>query len=225
MDSPTPFLTADGSHSLRSPAGISYHSTHGAIQESQHIFIEYGLLPLLRDEHPRDLNILEMGFGTGLNALLVRAVAANHPGTRFAYTTFERYPVGGEQVRQLNYPARLGLPAERFFQLHDAPWGEPTQLDANFVLHKRREDFLGTGPHPARPVELIIYDAFAPENQPELWTPEAMRQCYAWLKPGGRLLTYCAKGQFKRNLRVAGFRVERLPGPVGKREITRAFRD
>lgn len=221
---PTLFLTDDGSHSLRSSRfGASYHSTHGAIQESQHIFIEAGLLPLLAQE-PDRLVIIEMGFGSGLNALLVRLIAARHPATRFAYLTYEQYPIDAGSAQSLNYPALLGVPRGLLDELHELAWGRPQLLDANFTLHKLRADFLSRDLPMDVAADLFFYDAFAPEIQPELWTEQAMRRCAGALRTGGVLVTYCAKGQFKRNLRTAGFRVEALPGPVGKREITRAVR-
>lgn len=216
------FLTGDGSHSLRSQRfGVSYHSTHGALQESRHIFIDAGLQPLLTDE-TATLRILEMGFGTGLNALLVRLVARQYPRTSFDYTSYEQYPITSERARSLNYPQLLSLETSDLLQLHDAPWGEVISLEDNFTFTKRREDFLSIDGNSQRPYDLIFYDAFAPETQPDLWTEAAMQVCAQRLRPGGTLVTYCAKGQFKRSLRAAGFTVEALPGPIGKREITRA---
>ena len=218
-----PFLTDDGSHSLRSTQfGDAYHSTHGALQESRHIFLEAGLLPLLREPGRNALRVLEMGFGTGLNALLSREAARDYPSVQLDYTTYERYPVATEVAAALNYCDLLGISPDRLDQLHDAPWGLTAGLDANFQFTKEPVDFLAAE-LPAGAADLIYYDAFAPETQPELWTEEAMRHCARSLSGGGVLVTYCAKGQFKRNLRAAGFRVEALPGPVGKREITRAY--
>ena len=216
---PTLFLTDDGSHSLRDAKfGVSYHSTHGAVQESRHIFIKAGLEDLLATQ--TIIRILEMGFGTGLNALLVRQVADLNPSISFHYTTYERYPVSPQRVRQLNYPEVLCCPPAWLHELHDADWDTAQPLAPNFTLLKHRRDFLA-GPQDA--AQVIFYDAFAPEQQPELWTVAAMERCHRLLAPGGRLVTYCAKGQFKRNLRAAGFRVEGLPGPIGKREMVRAL--
>ena len=136
------FLTNDHSHSLRSQQfGVSYHSTHGALQESRHIFIDAGLRPLLTDERTT-LRILEMGLGTGLNALLVRLVARQYPRTSFDYTSYEQYPITSERARDLNYPQLLSVEASDLLQLHDAPWGEAVSLENNFTFTKRHEDFL-----------------------------------------------------------------------------------
>ena len=216
---PSLFLTEDGSHSLRdAESGLSYHSTHGAVQESMHIFIEAGLRDLLTSH--TEIRILEMGFGTGLNALLVRQIAGLNGSIQFYYTTYEQFPVKPQQARQLNYPEVLSCPPAWLHELHDAGWGAVYHLTPNFTFLKHQQDFLA-GPQDA--VNVVFYDAFAPERHPELWTVEAMERCHRSLMPGGRLVTYCAKGQFKRNLRAAGFRVEGLPGPVGKREMTRAL--
>ena len=222
---PTLVLTGDGSHSLRNEAlGVSYHSKHGAIQESRHIFIEAGLQAVLDGDRP--CAILEMGFGTGLNALLVRQFAQAHPQTEWSYTTYERYPIPETQAAQLNYPQQLAVPADWLQQLHACPWGQTQQLNANFTFTKYRDDFAAPETSVAvSTYDVIFFDAFAPEDQPELWSVSVLRRCYRALRPGGCLVTYCAQGQFRRDLRAAGFRTEKLPGPVGKREITRAWRD
>lgn len=216
------FVTDDGSHSLRSErfGDQAYHSTHGAIQESRHVFIEAGLLPLLTPL-PERITILEMGFGTGLNALLVRQHALEYTSTDFDYYTYERYPISLDQATKLNYPEQLDVDRELFDGLHSAEWDRPQSLDPNFTLHKLTADFQ-SGPTTGPRADVLFYDAFAPECQPELWTEAAMRHCARLLRPGGILVTYCAKGQFKRNLRAAGFAVQALPGPPGKREMTRA---
>ena len=217
---PEIFQTDDGSHSLHSARfAAAYHSTHGALSESDHIFIKAGLLPYLTPGR-RALHILEMGLGTGLNALLTWKTCLQHPEIRVTYTSYERFPISVQQAEALNYPGLLNVPKKAFLALHEAAFGKKTELSAHFSFTKHQQDFLSASP--VRSVDLIYYDAFAPEQQPELWTADAMRHCARWLKPGGTLVTYCAKGQFKRNLREAGFRVEALPGPVGKREITRA---
>jgi len=216
-------LTTDGSHTLRSQQyGVEYHSLHGAVQESLHVFIHSGLRPLLESGVSK-VSILEMGFGTGLNALLVRQVARQHPEVEFTYLTYEQFPVSPVEVAALNYPRQLGVEDDLFVGLHDCGWEESIGLDANFTLHKRCEDYLTDErrPYVSGEIDLIFYDAFAPRSQPEFWTTENLIVSHAALRPGGSLVTYCAKGQFKRNLRAAGFTVVPLPGPPGKREMTK----
>lgn len=219
-------LTTDGSHTLRSQQfGVEFHSVHGAVQESMHVFIHSGLKPLL-DSGLKRIHILEMGFGTGLNALLVRQIAQQQPGLEFIYTTYEQFPVSPEEVAALNYPVQLAMPAKVFLEMHDCGWEQRLQLDANFTLHKRRADYLKDTDRPYAPgeIDLLFYDAFAPRSQPEFWEPEGLAVSFAALRSGGAMVTYCAKGQFKRNLRSVGFEVVPLPGPPGKREMTRGVK-
>jgi len=217
-------LTADGSHSLRSRRfGVDYHSVHGAIQESRHVFITSGLQSLLATG-TTEVTILEMGFGSGLNALLVRQIAEVRPDVRFTYFTYDQFPLTPTEVAGLNYPAQLGVPAKWLFDLHDCGWETPVVITPNFTLHKRQADYLTDDRRPYAPdsADLIFYDAFAPTSQPELWTPAAMVVNWEALKINGTLVTYCAKGQFKRNLKAVGFLVDGLPGPPGKREMVAA---
>lgn len=217
-------LTADGSHSLLSRRfSVEYHSIHGAIQESRHVFMAAGLLPLLQ-QGPAEVRILEMGFGTGLNALLVRQVAREYPAVQFYYETYEQFPIAVTEVAALNYPTALQVAPQLFYALHDSGWEVVHQLDDNFAFRKNRADYLTQTERPYAPAsfDLLFYDAFAPRSQPELWTPQAMVVNWEALKLGGSLVTYCAKGQFKRDLKTVGFTVEGLPGPPGKREMTKA---
>jgi tRNA U34 5-methylaminomethyl-2-thiouridine-forming methyltransferase MnmC len=216
-------LTTDGSHTLRSQQfGVEFHSVHGAVQESTHVFIHSGLKPML-ESGSKCIHILEMGLGTGLNALLVRQIAQQRPEVEFIYTTYEQFPISPVVVAALNYPAQLGMAAKDFYDLHDCGWEERIQLDANFSLHKRRADYLNDTDRPYTPgeIDLLFYDAFAPSSQPEFWEPEGLAVSFEALRSGGSLVTYCAKGQFKRNLRTVGFKVVPLPGPPGKREMTK----
>lgn len=220
-------LTADGSHSVRSKHfGVDYHSVHGAVQESQHVFLRMGLLPLL--ERPlREVRILEMGFGTGLNALLVRLIAEERPDVQFFYRSFEQFPLPPEVAEELNYPAVLKVSPDKLRSLHESQWEKPALLSENFSFAKYQTEF----PQKSASIveagwaDIIFYDAFAPASQPELWGPEAMKECYRLLSDGGQLVTYCAKGQFKRDLKSVGFRVECPAGPPGKREMTRGVKD
>ena len=214
--------TADGSPTLYVPAlDEHYHSQHGAAQESRHVFIEAGLRPLLAAG--QELRILEVGLGTGLNALLTLEAAATSATIR--YDGYETYPLPPEAVialaSQWTDNAQL---SQAFGHLHGAPWGESTTLAPGFELTKTQAQ-VQTAELPASHYNLIYFDAFAPEKQPELWTEAVFAQLYSAAAPGAVLVSYCAQGQFRRNLRAAGWRTEKLPGPPGKREMTRATKN
>lgn len=214
-----PYMTGDGSSTLYSPRfDEHYHSVHGAIQESRHVFLEAGLRPFLTRESA--VRIFEMGFGTGLNTLLTLMVDPRPP---IHYISIEAYPVPADQLPALNYGEQLGEAASSTFQsLHQAEWEKEMEIAPDFILQKRvttLEDF-----RLEEAVDLIYYDAFAPSAQPELWTPEVMQRCFDMLRPGGVWVSYCAKGDVRRGLQAAGFEVERLPGPPGKRQMLRATR-
>ncbi len=216
--------TADGSLTLYVPAlDEHYHSRHGARQESGHVFVQAGLLPLLDaglgQPCRRPLRLLEVGLGTGLNALLTLE-AARRAGAAVAYDGLETYPLPPEIVAALQ-PTDAADSAGRFAQLHAAPWGELHPLAPGFFLTKLPHSLEQTD-LPTAYYDLIYFDAFAPEKQPELWTAVIFEQLYAAAAPGAVLVSYCAQGQFRRNLRAAGWLVEKLPGPPGKREMTRA---
>lgn len=219
--------TRDGSHTLYSEEfEATYHSVHGAIQEAEHVFIEAALLPAMQDHST--LKILEIGFGTGLNALLTFLNAINK-GVNIVYTAYEYYPVSPELLQQLNFYEYLGhFDAAISLQnlLHDAAWDVTTVLsthnDTTIELHKVKDKFEHI--KYSNEFNIIYFDAFAPNTQPELWTAQMFLQMYEALIPGGVLTTYCAKGEVKRNMRAAGFIVQSLPGPVGKREMVRAVK-
>ena len=217
--------TADGSATLFVPAlNEHYHSQHGARQESAHVFIRHGLLPLLpaAAETGQPLRILEIGLGTGLNALLTLD-AAQAAGASIAYDGLETFPLPPAVVAALQPEwDECGTPVkERFAELHAAPWNTPVALLPGFQLRKLHQP-LREAVLPASHYQLIYFDAFAPEKQPELWTEAIFAQLYAAAAPGAVLVSYCAQGQFRRNLRATGWLTERLPGPPGKREMTRA---
>lgn len=212
--------TADGSYTLYVPhLDEHYHSVKGALTESQHIFIEMGLKhsPAL---HPR---ILEIGLGTGLNCFLT-LLTAEEMERKVHYTGIERYPLNEETVRKLDYPSIINQGHEEdYYAIHQAPWGTDTNLSPWFTLHKIEGDFT-TYPFEGK-YDIIYFDAFAPEKQPEMWEQPLFDMLYNLLNEGGVLTTYCAKGVVRRMLQTAGFKVERLPGPPGgKREILRATR-
>jgi tRNA U34 5-methylaminomethyl-2-thiouridine-forming methyltransferase MnmC len=217
--------TADGSPTLYVPAlNEHYHSHHGAAQESRHVFIEAGLRPLLeaglgQNGHP--LRLLEVGLGTGLNALLTLETAETAAAT-VAYDGYETLPLPPATVAALA-PQWAATPAlsGAFYRLHAAAWGEAGPLAPGFTLAKMQAP-VQAAELPAATYDLIYFDAFAPEKQPELWTEAVFKKLYAAAAPGAVLVSYCAQGQFRRNLRAAGWLTEKLPGPPGKREMTRA---
>jgi len=212
--------TEDGSHSLLHPVlNETYHSVHGALQESIHVFIRHGLAPLLAT--PREtLRVLEVGFGTGLNALLTWQ-AAQTSSTLIRYTSLEAYPVPEALWRQLNYAEALQMAAS-FERLHLAPWNTWSSLSPTFHLRKLHTTLQDVSLD--EPVDLIYFDAFAPSKQPDMWTLPMLEKATAALQPGGVFVTYCAKGQLKRDLKSLGLIVETLAGPPGKKEMVRATR-
>lgn len=219
--------TADGSATLFAPAlNEHYHSRHGARQESAHVFIRHGLLPLLpaAAETGQPLRILEIGLGTGLNALLTLE-AAQAAGAVIKYDGLETFPLPPAVVAALQPEwDERGTPVKELFAgLHAAAWDVPVALLPGFQLRKLHQS-LQAAALPASHYHLFYFDAFAPSTQPELWTEAVFAQLYAAAAPGAVLVSYCAQGQFRRNLRAAGWRTERLPGSPGKREMTRAWK-
>lgn len=212
-------ITEDGSHSLYVPEiDESYHSSHGAIQESLHIFIEAGLNKCEKSE----IRVLEIGFGTGLNAFLT-LIEAERSGKQIHYTSLEKYPVELEKALQLNYPEILAPEKRIFFeQMHTSAWNEEIRITPFFRLRKTETDF--TCYIPDNKFDVIFFDAFSPEKQPEMWTQERFGTIFEHCNAGAILTTYCAKGSVRRAMQSAGFIVERLPGPPGKREILRGKR-
>lgn len=219
-----PVITEDGSHTLFVPElNEHYHSTHGAIQESRHIFIDAGWDAIFDLQSP--VKIFEVGFGTGLNALLTSLEAREYHRKTF-YVTVEAFPVNPDLIAQLNYPVKLQQDhaSVDFEKLHAATWNIPVFIHDQFIINKISVP-LAEAALANDAFHLIYFDAFAPEVQPELWTAEIFEKMYNALLPGGVLVTYCAKGSVKRALKSAGFIVENLPGPPGKREITRARKE
>jgi tRNA U34 5-methylaminomethyl-2-thiouridine-forming methyltransferase MnmC len=210
-------VTDDGSHSIEGEGGGTYHSTFGAIRESRHVFVGTGL----HAAPPGPLCIFEMGLGTGLNALLC-LIEAIDSGRPIRYETVETNPLPAPLVRELNYCRLLGRPELQglFEQLHAGDWDTPVGLCPEFELFKSRHDLRDHAL--VRPADLVFYDAFDPVTQPQLWTREVFEGLIGQLAPGAILVTYCCKGEVQRALRASGFRVEKLPGPPGKREILRA---
>lgn len=210
--------TDDGSHTLFIPElNEHYHSTHGAIQESVHIFIKTGLSCFTNNV---DVDILEVGFGTGLNAYLT-CIEADNRDLNINFTTVEKYPVTDDEIKQLNYASEFAGDRNDYFKhIHSVKWNVFSRISDNFKLKKVEVELLNFAPD--NKFNLIYFDAFAPDIQPKLWTESVFEKMYRCMKIGGILVTYSAKGQVRRNMQSAGFKVERLPGPPGKREMLRA---
>jgi tRNA U34 5-methylaminomethyl-2-thiouridine-forming methyltransferase MnmC len=217
--------TGDGSHSLLNVAmNETYHSRHGALRESEHVFIRHGLHHWMA-QHPTatTLRILEVGFGTGLNAILTVREARLQAGLSFSYTTLEPHPLDEQTINSLNYLVLLNdtTLALHFAALHRTAWESDQPLLDNFVLYKTHyalQDF------PVRPqiYDLIYFDAFAPNKQAELWTLSVLQKVVTLMAPEAIFVTYSAKGQLKRDLKSLGLTVETLDGPPGKAEMVRA---
>ncbi|MEP0211831.1 MAG: tRNA (5-methylaminomethyl-2-thiouridine)(34)-methyltransferase MnmD [Cellulophaga sp.] len=210
--------TGDGSKTIQiEDWNEQYHSIHGAVQEAYHVFIKHGL-SLFKDE---PVSILEIGFGTGLNAIIT-ALEAFKSNLTINYTGVEAYPVSLEEVSQLNYIEQLNAKesADVFAKMHKVEWEVSNTILPNFQLLKRKQDFLEITDKAT--YNLIYFDAFGARVQPELWTETVFKIMYNALKTNGVLVTYAAKGSVRRAMLAVGFKVERLPGPPGKREMLRA---
>ncbi len=209
-------ITADGSATITIPAmQVTYHSKHGAVQESNHVFIQAGLEWMIQ-QGLKHIRIFEMGFGTGLNALLTAEYIQTLP-IKISYYSAEAYPLNTTESASLNYTNQALLQ-----QLHNSSWNQPTAITSNFTLHKLLTTLDKCSIN--EPIDLIYYDAFAPSAQPELWTEAVFAKLYNWTAPGGILVTYCSKGDVRRAMQAAGWVVEKIPGPPGKREMVRAHK-
>lgn len=215
-------LTGDGSATIHIPEiNVSYHSKHGAIQESMHIYIGTAL-----DHYHKlfpgeaSLAIFEMGFGTGLNALLTCQYAQTQ-GLNIYYEAIETAPLTAEEITAINH-ASLVQDEASFAQIHQAAWSTDTRINDKFTLRKIQGDIASY--RSTQQFHIIYFDAFAPEAQPELWTENIFKKLYDMLLPSGVLVTYCSKVVVQRGMRGAGFIVSKEPGPWGKREILRAVK-
>ncbi|WMN12561.1 tRNA (5-methylaminomethyl-2-thiouridine)(34)-methyltransferase MnmD [Marivirga salinae] len=216
--------TEDGSHSLyHEGLKETYHSFHGALQESVHVFIEKGLrFWRTKSGLPKQVDIFEVGFGTGLNALLTAQFAIDNE-VKINFTTIEPYPLDMEIIDQLNYATSIGQDNLKtvFKELHSCKWEENIEISPYFSIHKiksKLEDF-----QTDQRFDVLFFDAFAPSKQAELWTADLLQKCFSLLREGGVFTTYSAKGQLKRDLKSVGFEVETLPGPPGKKEMVRGI--
>lgn len=206
--------TADGSYTfLVEDVNETYHSKHGAEQESLHVFIQNGL----NGTEQKKISILEVGLGTGLNVLLTIESAQNR---EISYTALEPFPLSNVQVKELCHVQKNSQRTNYMERIHLSPIADKVELEIDFQFLKLSmgiQDYVGF-----EEFDLIYFDAFAPAFEPHLWIAGIMQRCYELLRSGGIWVSYCAKGEVRRNLIKAGFEVERLPGPPGKREMLRA---
>ncbi len=221
MQQPIIIITKDGSHSLyNSELNEHYHSVHGAIQESLHVFIEAGLKYLTKQ---KEIKILEVGFGTGLNVLL-SLIESSKQNTKINYTTIEAFPLDSNIVANLNYIKQHDayLFEEKFNLIHSCKWNNEIKISNNFVFTKLNSKMQNVvlNEH----YDLIYFDAFAPSSQPEMWTKDIFKKIFNATNTNGILVTYCAKGEVKRTLKNVGYTVESIKGPPGKREMIRAVK-
>lgn len=217
-------ITADGSTSIHLPDwDEQYHSKHGAIQEAYHVFIHSGLDHFIEvnSNSNKNISILEIGFGTGLNAFIT-LLEAKKRQIEIRYNGVEAYPVLMEEINQLNYSAELNQKDLLFKKLHEVSWNEKHKITSNFKLEKQKLLFHEINETNA--YNIIYFDAFGARVQPDLWTESVFKNMFLALKPKGVLVTYSAKGSVRRAMEAVGFTVERLPGPPGKREMLRAFK-
>ena len=205
--------TKDGSHSIfLKEINETYHSLHGSISESNHVFIQNGLKANLK----KHLKILEIGFGTGLNALLT---LINADKKNIKYTSLEPFPLEEAIFKKLNFHELLNINREIFLQLHYCNWETDIQISDNFTLHKTKSTLENYKYNEQN--DIIFFDAFAPDKQTEMWEKNILKKCFRLINLEGYLVTYCAKGIVKRTLKEVGFDVETLAGPPGKREMIR----
>ncbi|MDR1116514.1 MAG: tRNA (5-methylaminomethyl-2-thiouridine)(34)-methyltransferase MnmD [Tannerella sp.] len=225
-------LTEDGSHTLHvAEIDECYHSIHGAVRESLHIFADAGFkafFSFCREERcretaltPREIKVLEIGFGTGLNAYLT-LLEGKISGKKIHYTALELYPLAVDKALQLNYAGMFEDESGVFERMHLSGWDEDADITSFFTLRKVKADF--TVYELQGMFDVIYFDAFSPEKQSEMWSEGGFRKIYEHAADGAVLTTYCAKGAVRRAMQSAGFIVERLPGPLGKREILRCRR-
>ena len=211
--------TIDGSNSLKNLIiNDSYHSKYGAINESKHIFINNGLKRISK----KKIKVLEIGFGTGLNALLTQ-LYCDKKEQNIIYHTIDNLPLKEEIYSSLNYCDQLKIDKNIFLKIHSSSWENEIELSSFFVLKKMNCDFSKTLFN--EKYDLIYFDAFSPSKQPEMWVLNNFKKLYGCLNINGVLITYSSKGDVKRTMKEVGFNVSSIEGPTGKREITLASKD
>ena len=220
-------ITSDGSTTIHLPEwDEQYHSKHGAIQEAIHVFIESGFYFFLEKNKIENASILEIGFGTGLNAFLT-SLEAIEKKLVIDYFGVEAYPVEIEEIKQLNYVDEVETPISNkkalFNKIHSIEWEKKTKINSNFSLTKQQLFFKEI--NEVDKFDIVYFDAFGARVQPELWTEEIFEKMYKALKKNGVLVTYSSKGSVRRAMQTVGFEVEKIPGPPGKREMLRAVKN
>jgi tRNA U34 5-methylaminomethyl-2-thiouridine-forming methyltransferase MnmC len=214
--------TADGSRTLYLPEmDEQYHSVNGALTESNYVFIEKGY-----HFHPAEKPVVfEVGFGTGLNCLLTVLWATKNKRPTLYYT-IEKYPLDNLWIKALNYGGPISEEAKTLFTtIHECEWGKTVEITEYFKLHKIKADLTEAAVTGLEKFDVVYFDAFGPDKQPEMWTPEIFRKIFSQCSPGAVLVTYSAKGEVRRQLSAAGFVMERLPGPPGKKEMLRGIKN
>ncbi|AMS27080.1 hypothetical protein AEM51_08655 [Bacteroidetes bacterium UKL13-3] len=220
-------LTKDLSHTLYvTELDETYHSRNGALEEALYVYIGKGLLDFINHSktennrsQTKEISILEIGYGTGLNTWLT-AMECAKLNIKCNYTSLETVPLPLELINQLNYTDNVTeLNKELFFQLHESAWNSTIEVSNNFTLQKIHTSLQNLIPKTS--FDIIYFDAFAPEKQPELWTKELFQKLFDCLNTNGSIVTYSSKGEVKRIWKEIGFTVERLPGPPMKRHMLR----
>ena len=216
-------ITEDGSSSIFvEEIQEHFHSHFGAIQEAQHIFIQNGFLEKMKSEF-NQISILEIGFGTGLNCFLTLIESVNSSISVY-YEGIEKYPLSKEEYNQLNYASVFDPNQQHLFdKLHESPWEVPNTILPKFELFKRACSF-EAALFDFNKFDLVYFDPFSPDKQPEMWELPVIKRVYESMKKGAILMTYCTKGIVKRTFKAIGFQIEKLPGPKGKREILKVIK-
>ncbi len=214
-------ITSDGSHTLYLPEmNEQYHSLNGAITESMHVYIENGFL----QNKNQSSVIFEVGFGTGLNALLT-SIHAKKTKKHTVYYSIEKFPLDEILVNQLNYGQIISEEAQQVFRnLHECKWNTTVRVNSYFEIHKLNDDLKSCILEDILPFDVVYYDAFGPEKQPEMWKPDIFRKIADHTNTGGIIVTYSAKGEVRRQMASAGFAMERLLGPPGKKQMLRGIK-
>jgi tRNA U34 5-methylaminomethyl-2-thiouridine-forming methyltransferase MnmC len=222
MNQPDIILTCDGSHTLSvDEIHETYHSVNGAISESEHVYLNNGYNFL---QGLPEISVLEIGFGTGLNCLLT-ALEAARTKVMTHYYSLEKFPLSDQIIHLLNYPDLTGEKGKDLFgKIHTSPWNSGVTICSHFELKKIEADALTLDWTTFPGIDLVYFDAFGPDKQPEMWNPHLFRMIFQKMNANAVFVTYCAKGSVRRELERTGLKMERLPGPAGKREMLRGIK-